>query len=46
LGALLGGAGYVLFSFQQASYVSALTGGTIEIMFGIFMLIRLKKIRK
>jgi hypothetical protein len=46
LGALLGGAGYVLFSFQQASSVSALTGGTIEIMFGIFMLIRLKKIRK
>jgi hypothetical protein len=46
LGALLGGAGYVLFSFQQASYVSALTGGTIEIMFGIFMLIRLKKIQK
>lgn len=43
LGALLGCAGYLLFSFQQPSHVSALTGGTIEVVFGIFMLIRLKR---
>lgn len=37
LGALLGLAGYVLFSFQAASHTSALVGSTIEILFGVFL---------
>ena len=37
LGALLGIAGYVLFSLHAPSHTSALTGSTIEIFFGLFL---------
>jgi hypothetical protein len=43
LGALLGGAAYLLFSLRQPAHVSALTGGIIEIVFGIFMWVNAKK---
>ena len=37
LGALLGIAGYVLFSLDAPSYASALTGSIIEISFGLYL---------
>jgi hypothetical protein len=43
LGALLGGAAYLLFGLQQPANVSAFTGGVIEIVFGIVLLINFKK---
>ena len=37
LGGILGFAGYILFSLNAKPYISALTGGGIEILFGLFM---------
>jgi hypothetical protein len=40
LGALLGGAAYLLIGLQQPVYVCAFAGGVIEIVFGVVLLIR------
>lgn len=37
LGGVLGIAGYILFSLNAKCYISALTGGGIEILFGFFV---------
>ena len=44
LGAALGLAAYALFSLKAQSFISALTGSLIEIIFGIYMLINFRKI--
>lgn len=43
LGAIIGLAAYLLFSFKAQPFISALTGSLIEIFFGIFMLISFRK---
>jgi hypothetical protein len=39
LGAVLGMSAYILFKFQAGDFTSALTGGLIEVIFGIAMFI-------
>ncbi len=43
VGAVLGAAAYLLFFLRVGSFGSALTGGLIEILFGIYMLISFRK---
>lgn len=43
LGAVLGIAAFILFSFKVESFASALTGALIEIIFGLYMLIIFRK---
>lgn len=43
LGASLGVAAYLLFTFKVQSFGSAITGSILEITFGIFMLITFRK---
>jgi len=43
LGAVLGVAAYLLFSFKVQSFGSAITGALMEITFGLFMLITFRK---
>lgn len=43
LGGVLGIAAYILFSFNAQSYISALTGAGIEILFGLFIYLSAQK---
>lgn len=43
LGGVLGVAGYVLFRFQIDSFTTLLTGGLIEIVFGVLMYLNYRK---
>lgn len=44
LGGILGIAAYILFSLNAKCHISALTGGGIEIAFGVFMYFNTKRI--
>lgn len=43
LGGILGISGYILFSFNAQSYISALTGAGIEIFFGSFIYLNARR---